>query len=252
MFRHKRLPFLPITNEEAMIDRTLTSTRLLLLFALIGVMVIGCQKNAALKVCKVAGEGVSEGSQYSYKTTNSKNADVIAGPAPGGYCQIFDDKYQSGFEVGLKEVGTSGTYVKSITVEPPTNEITRDLTNKEVVLRLSPGVTEVTFVNTTRPHGYLEICKEGGYGDVFEFLLSDPDATKVQVMGDSCSPAIFLPVGPLTVTEAEQAGYSFLGCEGFPLDRLTSCQVPARTAVIEIVEGEISTQSILTLKNKAH
>jgi hypothetical protein len=118
------------------------------------------------------------------------------------------------------------------------------------------GVTvTVTFTNRhTPPHkkGYLEICKQAqGSGldhDVFTFSVQGKD---YMVPVGACSPSFQVTAGNVTVTEVSRAGPKLVSVSTIPANRLISDNLSARTAVVKVVPGNVSTETIVTFTNKS-
>lgn len=100
--------------------------------------------------------------------------------------------------------------------------------------------------------GFIEICKDdspaGSLSGTSSFTIAGQAGT-VSVPVGACSPAIQLPNGFATIAELPQTGTTLLGVVTFPNDRLISFDVTARSAVVLIVPGDISTQTVLTFIN---
>lgn len=100
--------------------------------------------------------------------------------------------------------------------------------------------------------GFIEICKDdspaGSVSGTSSFTIAG-QAGIVSVPVGACSPAIQLPNGFATIAELPQTGTTLLGVATFPNDRLISFDVTIRSAVVLIVPGDISTQTVLTFIN---
>lgn len=100
--------------------------------------------------------------------------------------------------------------------------------------------------------GMIEICKNdnptGSLSGVVDFTIAG-QAGIVAVPVGACSPAMQLPDGFATVTELPQSGSLLLGVTAFPNDRLISFDPTTATAVVLIVPGDISTETVLTFTN---
>jgi len=105
-----------------------------------------------LKICKVAGQGITVGDYFDFVTLDLDggypiNFRVPAGPPPDGYC-VQAGTYQVGTQVYVGEVGKSGTSVTDITVTPPDRGGRKD--SGSVIAAIDTGVTEVTFTNAAQ------------------------------------------------------------------------------------------------------
>ena len=100
--------------------------------------------------------------------------------------------------------------------------------------------------------GTIEICKDdspvGSLGGLSTFTIAGQPGT-VAVLVGACSPAIQLPNGFATITELAQAGTILLGVSTFPADRLISFDASTLSAVVLVVAGDISTQTVVTFTN---
>jgi PEP-CTERM motif len=100
--------------------------------------------------------------------------------------------------------------------------------------------------------GLLEICKDarpvGALSGVSTFAIAGQPGT-VPVPVGACSPAIQLPDGFATITELPQPGASLLDVSTFPSDRLVSFDATTASAVVLLVPGDISTQTVITFTN---
>src|SRR3954452_15809395 len=99
------------------------------------------------------------------------------------------------------------------------------------------------------PSGFLEICKQADAPSVTGSFLFVVGGRSVSVPVGACSPAIELPAGQATVTEVAVEGVSVTEMRTSPPERLLSRDLPARTAVVSIAAGDISSQTTLTFTN---
>ncbi len=111
----------------------------------------GCS-SATLKICKVAGLGITVGTPFTF-TAGGNTITVPAGAAPGGNCvEVKDPKLMPGSNVTVTETIPSGDTVSSIVVNPTSGLVgTPDLGAGTVTVRLDNGATEVTYTNTFVP-----------------------------------------------------------------------------------------------------
>ena len=100
--------------------------------------------------------------------------------------------------------------------------------------------------------GFIEICKDsspaGSLSGISTFTIAGQPGT-VAVLVGACSPAIQLPNGFATITELAQAGTTLIGVSTFPGDRLISFDAATQSAVVLIVAGDVSTETVLTFTN---
>src|SRR5215207_9284700 len=97
-----------------------------------------------LKICKVAGTGVTQGKLFTFNVGGSTFY-VPAGPADNGYC-VLAGQYPLNTQLTIEEVIPAGYYVARIEVKPD-RVVNRDTANGNVVVRIGSGVTEAIFTN---------------------------------------------------------------------------------------------------------
>lgn len=123
-----------------------------------------------------------------------------------------------------------------------------------------PGQPTMTFPcgtagtgGTAQPvgRGFIEICKEtqpaAPAGTFFSFSV--PGVGTVNVPSGACSPPISVAAGNLTITEAARDGYVLCGVRTEPSGRFVGSNFPARTGTVQVVAGDVSTQTIVTFRN---
>jgi alpha-tubulin suppressor-like RCC1 family protein len=211
-------------------------------------------RTGTLKVCKVAGFGVSVGTAVTFAdTTRSGTGSVTvpAGPAPGGYCVVVGT-----VDVGryrISEMVPDGDTVTAITAVPPGGRTSRATGTFSGTVRAAQ-VTEVTFTDQSVPAGsrtgYLEICKQvvtspaEAPPSAFSFSV---DGQTVDVPAGACSPAIEVLAGTATITENGQTPpYQLMGCTTIPTPRLQSC-FAGGTATVAVHAGAVSSETVLTV-----
>ena len=100
--------------------------------------------------------------------------------------------------------------------------------------------------------GLIEICKNdspaGSLSGVSTFTIAGQPGTVAIPVG-ACAPAIQLPDGFATITELAQPGTILIGVSTFPDNRLISFDAATRSAVVLIVAGDISTETVITFTN---
>ncbi len=148
--------------------------------------------SGTLKICKVAGMGVSVGTPFTFSYTTvsgSGTVTVPAGPAPGGYCVVAGTSRYGAYTV-TENATSPPTYVTGITAVPPGTANGMTYTGK-----LGVGVTEVTYTDQSVPlsqTGYLEICKQlaSGTSSTITNVSSTAGSSTVTITTNS-SPATF-------------------------------------------------------------
>lgn len=100
--------------------------------------------------------------------------------------------------------------------------------------------------------GLIEICKDdspaGSLSGLATFTIAGQPGTVAVPVG-ACSPAIQLPNGFATITELPQPGTTLIGVSTFPGDRPISFDATTESAVVLIVAGDISTETVITFTN---
>lgn len=100
--------------------------------------------------------------------------------------------------------------------------------------------------------GLIEICKDdspaGSLSGLSTFAIAGQAGTVAVPVG-ACSPAIQLPDGFATITELPQPGTILISVSTFPNDRLIRFDAATESAVVLIVPGDISTQTVVTFTN---
>lgn len=209
------------------------------------------EEAATLKVCKVAGPGVAIGAPFTFTTDRQNDSvKVPAGPAPGGYCKVIGTNYPIGRSTTVRETAPIGYGVTGIAVRPAApHEI--DLANKQVLVAPGPGVTEVTFTNERR-RGFLEICKEADEAGAFTFTVNPGNLGPFVVPAGACTPAIEVQSGEVRIQEQISRDFVMTGaCATLPGDRQISCTPRTQTSVVAVADGDVSTQTIAFVQNRA-
>ncbi|MEQ1930803.1 MAG: hypothetical protein ABL957_09740 [Parvularculaceae bacterium] len=206
---------------------------------------------ATLKVCKVAGPGVAIGAPFTFTTDRQNDSiKVPAGPAPGGYCKVIGTNYPIGRSTTVRETAPIGYGVTGIAVNPSApHEI--DLANKQVLVAPGPGVTEIRFTNERR-RGFLEICKEADEAGAFTFNVNPGNLGPFVVPAGACTPAIEVQSGEVRIQEQISSNFVMTGaCATLPGDRQISCTPRTQTSVVAVADGDVSTQTIAFIQNRA-
>jgi hypothetical protein len=203
-----------------------------------------------LKICKAAGPGITVSTPFSF-TANGTQVSVPAGPAPGGTCVVVNPGFLVGTPVHIAETAMSSNIAVSnivVAVDPPGSVGNINPANGTADFTIGSGVTEVTYTDYNRP-GYLEICKSGyGSGN----FTVDPGGLNLGpfiVAAGSCSPAIQVNAGQVTIQEAPNSSLVMNGCATIPSGRLVLCDYTNKKATVKVVPGGVSTQTIVTINN---
>lgn len=237
------------------------------------------QELGQLKICKSAGPGVTVG-QFFTINVNNTSYNVPAGPTDGGFC-VLAGQFPLNTDITVQEVIPAGYDVWGIEVKPERRAVDTDANLGKVIIEIGTGVTEVIFTNmasgfptptagpsdtptatpncdpncvptsTPAPKGRMQICKEAdgaGVSGYFEFDFLNRSKT---VPVGACSALITVDAGTLTLTEVAQAGYKVSDIYTIPANRLISNNLNAGSATVTIVEGNVSTQTIVIFRNRA-
>lgn len=95
----------------------------------------------AIKVCKVAGQGVRRGAVFGF-TVGSKSLKVAAGS-----CKVAHG-FDRGSRVRVTENARAGVHVSRLTVQPAGRKISTNKATRTAVVRVGKGFTVVSFTNT--------------------------------------------------------------------------------------------------------
>lgn len=216
---------------------------------------------SALKLCKVAGPGITLGTAYTFSYATPLASGLVtvpAGPAPGGYCELVPNVI-AGSPVTVQEYNPP-SHGANITVNglPPSPGLYNGNT---VNFSTGNGITEVTYTNTNASTGYLEICKQqvppsdGSSANPAlgnsTFTLSPWNPGPIVVPAGACSPAIEVPAGPVTIHETPTTSATMTSCVTIPASQLARCTPGAWLAEVKIVAGGLSTQTIAIIANQA-
>jgi streptogramin lyase len=215
------------------------------------------RRTGTLKICKVAGFGVSVGTPVAFNVTTQSGPDTVtvpAGPAPSGYCAVVGTVDVGTYTV--TEVRPTGDTVSSISAVPSGG--TAHLGAGTFRGRVRAGiVTEVTYTNQDIPSGeetgYLEICKQLPSSSeeppsVFVFTV---DGQTVDVPPGACSAPVEVLAGSETVAETPISPWVMTTCSTVPVANLVSCDPSDNTATVTVGPGTVSGETILTVTNVA-
>jgi hypothetical protein len=211
-----------------------------------------------LKVCKVADPSSPSlvGNLFSFTENGGPAFSVAAGTTAAPTCGPVT-KYALGTDVDVAELATTMTHVSAITVSDGRGTNV-NLEQGTVTATVGAGVTVVTYTNAVNPivqTGFVEVCKDAQGPFVqgnFRFTVT---AAKFQlrqtVQVGQCTPAIEVPAGPVTITEAASAHYAVSSIAALPASRLTTKNKDNRTATINVPVGDSSTETKVTFANRA-
>jgi hypothetical protein len=246
---------IPTVKEKTMRTKTIRNffRNLVIAGAALGLFVSAASAQTGsdfgqLKVCKVAGPGVPVGTIFTFTADSAPPFTVTAGPGPGGYCTV-GPRFPVGSWVTVTETLTNGTQVTGITVNPPPRRVGSSGNSATVVI--GSGITEVTFAN--KRTGFIEICKKtdppGGTGN-YTFYLNNGSLGPFTVPAGSCSPAIEVPAGTVTINEVLSPGVQLTGCSTLPAANQIGCNTSAGISTVNVSPGDISNQTIAYMTNR--
>ncbi len=260
---HSQICYQTVVSECGMVSNTaeLTSPNLDTISTLADLgLTAGAQcgiSGATVKVCKVAGEGVEEGELFDFgigwDSQGQGGVTVPAGPAPDGYCQVIATNVPTDREIAIGEIRKAGFVVTDIVAAGAGNlSIINPIDRAITFSSVSEGVTEVTFTNEYRT-GFLEICKvinEDGQSGSSTFEIEETGQSYT-IPANSCTAAIEVPAGNLTINETVPAGWLMAGCidydpisDAINTDKIVQCDLDAGRMVIHVPSGDISQQTI--------
>jgi hypothetical protein len=96
-----------------------------------------------LKVCKIAGSGVTPGTRFSFSMGGTSFV------VPAGYC-VQNGLFPVGTVVTITEMFSPSALASAISVLPAGQQGTVDLAAQTVTATVGVGVTEVYFTNVGR------------------------------------------------------------------------------------------------------
>jgi len=96
-----------------------------------------------VKVCKVAGSGVTAGTRFSFVMNGGTFV------VPAGYC-VQNSLLPVGTVVTISEMFSPATVASAISVLPASQQGAVDLNAQTVTATVGVGVTEVYFTNVSR------------------------------------------------------------------------------------------------------
>ncbi len=214
-----------------------------------------CQ--GTLQVCKVAGSGVVEGTNFAFSVAGTPLT-IPAGPAPGGSCSAA--LVVPALPATITETIPSGTTLASVSTLPGAGLlISSDLAAGTATVAVDPGgQTIATFVDTIPPPpttGFLQICKIAGSGVAvgtnFTFSVAGTPITVAAgpPITGTCSPALTVPAGQVLIAETLPTGTVMTDISTLPsAGLLFANNLPLGTATVTVIAGA---QTIATFTDAA-
>ena len=211
----------------------------------------------AVQICKVAGPGVTAGTNYSFTVTANNQphtVTVAAGAGPTGTCASAGT-FSVGTSIEVRETAQQGITTSSIVVNPAgAQQGTSDLAGRSAVVIPGTGTTTVTFTNTNATGGAtgtLAICKVAGSGVTvgtnYTFAVGGQTATVGAGNGPTgtCTATpLTVSAGNVTVTENATSGVALTGVTAVATgggNALVSSDFGARSAVATVTAGQLTT-----------
>jgi|GEM_PF-5090595 len=212
-------------------------------------------ERGTLKICKLGASSAVTGSfSFSFGPMGGSTSTVSI---PVNECFI-DGTFPVGTVINLTETARAGFEVSDILVSD--NRAvpgSRNLTARSISVTIGSGVTEVVFVNraVTAATGFLQVCKNGTISTSSGPFTFSVAGQTFSVLPGFCTPAIELPVGNVTITEAARAGFALADvfASTFPLpgvNRLVSANLGAGTATVRIEGGGTSNETVAIFTNR--
>ncbi|HEY4942584.1 MAG TPA: hypothetical protein VII56_14240 [Rhizomicrobium sp.] len=236
-------------------------------------------QKGTLKICKAAGLGVTAGQPFTFNLAAAGSAAstliVPAGLAPAGSC-VVGPAYPTGSTVTISEQKPGGVFsngwATDIAASPPARLLSSSFSQAFgspyqgiANVAIGTGVTEVTFMNTKPGNlpiglipsaqmlgsGYLEVCKIGNVHGSFSFTVTGVTGT-ITVSAGACSPALNVPSGNIVITELPSPSEYWLPgacCTTLPANRQVTHNDTLQTSTVNVVAGDISTETIAYIQN---
>lgn len=118
---------------------------------------IGSTPTGRLKVCKIAGQDIAPGTNFTFTAQGPENTQTLtvpAGPAAeGGFC-VVDGTFPLKTQVTVTEVVPAGTTLTGVAVNG--TPIARS--NRPVPVTIGPGFTELVFTNSSTTSVVSQAC----------------------------------------------------------------------------------------------
>ena len=216
------------------------------------------ETTGAIQICKVAGAGITVGTNFTFNVTgavgNVNPITVAAGAAPGGNCSTAIPVTAGA--VAVTETVPAGTTLTAVNSVPAAALTSMTLATGVANFTVAAGTqVTATFINAgpSIPNtGFLQICKVAGNGIAlgtnFTFNVAGTPVTVAagSAPGGTCSNAIVVPAGSNAITETLPASTSLSGVSTVPNNLLVSSNLAAGTATVTVNQGG---QTIVTFIN---
>ncbi|MGD1093186.1 MAG: ice-binding family protein [Bryobacteraceae bacterium] len=203
--------------------------------------------NGYIQVCKVAGGGVTVGTNFTFNVTGITGSFMVpAGAAPGSCStpMLVAEGTQT-----VTETIPGGTVLTSVSTLPSAGLlVSSNLGTGTANVTVTAGMTTiVTFVDTAPPggSGSVVVCKANGGGVATgTFFAFTVNGNPLSVEVGSCSSAQVVPAGSVLITETipGPGGALLTGVTTLPsAGLLVISNLPAGTATITVVAGATTT-----------
>jgi len=211
---------------------------------------------AYLKVCKVvpAGSGLV-GTDFNFTESVPGSTvgpfSVAAATTPDTSCG-GKTQYQVGTHVNISEAPTNGVEVTGVSVSGGTLD-TANYGAGTATATVGPSTTTtvVNYTNNNVPppteFGVVGVCKQPGDQYVtgsFNFQLSEPQnewSSWISVATNGCTEVPNVPVGQVTITEADQPPYYLSSVAAIPQNDLVSVNLANQSAVFTVNNNAATT-----------
>ena len=233
-----------------------------LLTLMLGILVAGgvspiaaaTTTTGTLEICKTgSGSGVSGSFQFTVSGLANQTFTV-----PVGQCS--QPITVSAGQVTVTEQARAGYQLADVTAIPADRLVSKNIAGRSATVNVAAGgvatETIVTFVNKVVEKGYLEVCKKAQpgttLGGTFSFQVTAGGVSQsVTAPVGGCSMAMHLPVGEAKITENVRSDAALVAIDVVPSARLVgTADIPGRSVTVQIVPGDIATQTIVTFTNK--
>jgi len=205
-----------------------------------------------LQICKIAGSGVTLGTNFTFDVAGTP-VTVAAGPPSPGSCST--PLTLPAGQVPITEALPAGTAMTAVSTLPNAGLLTASnlAAGTATVTVIAGAQTTVTFTDSVAPTtGSLRICKVAGSGVAvgtnFTFRVAGTPIIVPAGLapGGSCSVPLQVPAGPELVTETLPVGLQLTGVATTPSNLLVSSDLAAGQATVTIPAGG---QTVVTFQN---
>jgi len=212
-----------------------------------------------LQVCKVAGAGVTVGTNFTFNIAGTSGVIIPAGTAPGGTCST-PVTVPTGTAV-ITETIPGGAVLTGVSTLPSAGLlVSSNLALGTVTVRiLTNAQTIVTFIDAATPttgNGFLQVCKVAGAGVTvgtnFTFNVAGTPGVIIPAgaaPGGTCTTPVQVPAGPALVTETLPPATVLTGVSTLPnAGLLVSSNLALGSATVTVNAGG---QTIVTFIDAA-